>query len=50
MQKLLAKLQKEADIEWNFNDYQFQCFSHILNLAAQAALDKIKDETNKVNI
>jgi hypothetical protein len=50
VRKLSAKLREEANIDWNFEDFRFRCFSHILNLAAQAALDKIKNEIDKVNI
>jgi len=50
VRKLSAKLQEETNIKWNSEDNRFRCFSHVLNLAAQAALYKIKDETGKVNI
>ena len=42
------KLQS-ANIKWKLDHLRFRCFSHILNLAAQAALSEVKEEVDKVN-
>ncbi|CAG8838859.1 7712_t:CDS:2, partial [Gigaspora margarita] len=47
VRKLVIKLQEEANFEWNSEHLRFWCFNHILNLAAQAALDQIKDDVCK---
>ena len=46
--ELVLLLKKNKNIEWNSEQLQFRCFSHILNLAGQAALSKMKDEIDKV--
>lgn len=48
MRELARKLRTEENVEWNSEHLQFRCFNHILNLAAQAALDQIKDDISLV--
>jgi hypothetical protein len=49
MRELAIRLAEEG-VEWDWQRHQFRCFNHILNLAARAALDEIKDDINTVNI
>jgi len=44
----LATKLREENIEWDSEQLRFRCFDHILNLAAQAALDQIKEDVDKV--
>lgn len=48
MRELAYLLKKNEDIEWDSERLRFRCFSHILNLAGQAALSEMKDEIDKV--
>ena len=49
MRELATRLTVEG-VEWDWQQLQFRYFNHILNLAARAALDEIKDDIAKVNI
>jgi len=48
VRELATKLREEENIEWNSEHLRFRCFNHILNLAAQAALEKIEDVVCRV--
>ncbi|CAG8795709.1 12993_t:CDS:1, partial [Cetraspora pellucida] len=41
---LAIKISEDTNIIWDPECFQFQCFNHILNLAAQAALDRLKED------
>ena len=45
---LSRRLKEESDIDWDYESYRFRCFNHILNLAGQAALDRVKEDVDKV--
>jgi len=47
VQELAIKLQS-SNTKWDPDCLRFHCFSHILNLAAQAALSKVKEKVDKV--
>ncbi|CAG8679255.1 24870_t:CDS:2, partial [Gigaspora rosea] len=44
VRELEVKLKEEENLVWNSERNRFRCFNHILNLAAQAALDEIKED------
>ncbi|CAG8806590.1 20833_t:CDS:2, partial [Gigaspora rosea] len=46
--ELEIKLRNEENIEWNSERLRFRCFDHILNLAVQAALNKIKEDIDVI--
>ena len=48
MQELSIKLKEESNVSWNSERLRFRYFNHILNLAVQAALDKINEDVSKV--
>jgi hypothetical protein len=45
---LATKLTKENNLECDFKNFRFQYFDHILNLVAQAALDEMRKDIDKV--
>jgi len=49
VKELSKKLKEEEGIEWNWKNLRFRCFNHILNLAAQSALEVVKDDVGKVS-
>ncbi|CAG8562281.1 20657_t:CDS:2, partial [Gigaspora margarita] len=49
VRELAFKLWEDEYIEWNSEHLRFYCFRYILNLAAQTALDQIKED-NKLKI
>jgi hypothetical protein len=46
--ELSRKLKEEEGVDWDYQKLRFRCFDHILNLAAQSALDIVKDDIGKV--
>ncbi|CAG8834972.1 1455_t:CDS:2, partial [Gigaspora margarita] len=48
VRELAMKLKEETNISWEPERLRFRCFNHILNLAAQAALDHIKEDVSKI--
>jgi hypothetical protein len=47
---LARKMKEDAQVEWDWKNLRFRCFDHILNLAAQSALEEIKEDIGKVII
>jgi hypothetical protein len=45
---LAKKMKNNAQVYWDSKSLRFRCFAHIINLAAQAALEKIRGDIDKV--
>ena len=48
MWELAIKISEDTNIIWDPERLRFWCFNYILNLAAQAALDRLKEDVSKV--
>ncbi len=50
VRELAIKLKRNTGTEWNYEHLRFRCFNHVLNLAAQSALNEMKDDISRVII
>ena len=48
VRELAIKLKRNTGTEWNYEHLRFRCFNHVLNLAAQSALNEMKDDISRV--
>jgi hypothetical protein len=46
--ELAKKLKEEEEITWDWESLRFRCFNHILNLAAQSALNMVEEDISKI--